>query len=216
MKKDPEWKQYEWLITKIFYDDYKSLEIDVLYDTKEQGIYSEIERQVDIKIVNIITNQKTLIDCKDYSRKVDVKDVEQFLGMFSDIRANFGIMVTPIGFTETAYRRIKEFDNRIVLETIDWKQAYDAVPPEIEYSRIVDRCFACSSSFKKGREIPGLLCWEFNHGIDSNCKVSMLGIGTCLKCREKTIYCDVCGLLSLASQPEGYCCELVQIILEQT
>ena len=43
-----------------------------------------------------------VIDCKDYSIPVDVKDVEAFIGLVTDVQANKGVIVAANGFTRTA------------------------------------------------------------------------------------------------------------------
>jgi len=54
IKNTPEWKQYEWLITKIFYDDYSELQTSIIPDTKLYGEKSKISRQIDILIEKTI------------------------------------------------------------------------------------------------------------------------------------------------------------------
>ena len=44
------------------------------------------------------------IECKDYKVPVNVKDVEQFVGLIKDIGANKGVMVAANGFSGTAKR----------------------------------------------------------------------------------------------------------------
>ena len=41
-----------------------------------------------------------VIDCKDYSKPVDVKGVEEFYGLFQDVGAQKGVLVCPKGFSE--------------------------------------------------------------------------------------------------------------------
>jgi restriction endonuclease len=55
------------------------------------GRLSQVARQVDILIegnVSGIANVTIVLDCKCISEKVDVKDIEAFLGMVADIGAN--------------------------------------------------------------------------------------------------------------------------------
>lgn len=112
-KKSPQWKQYEWLIAKIFHDNSESQTETVLHDAKIIGEYSESSRQIDVLIEN--NNIKTMIECKHYSEPVDIKGLETFLGMFADVKANFGILISSSGFTKSVFKRIREFEGQITL-----------------------------------------------------------------------------------------------------
>jgi hypothetical protein len=57
-------------------------------------------------------------DCKCYSRKVDVKHVESFLGMLQDVRVSQGVLVTTKGYTKTAYERTKRESRDIDLQIL--------------------------------------------------------------------------------------------------
>ena len=57
--------------------------------------------------VNEIGGNKILgiIDCKYFSQNIDVKIIESFIGMLEDTKANFGLIITNNGFSESAKRR---------------------------------------------------------------------------------------------------------------
>jgi hypothetical protein len=58
--------------------------VKITADTKITGQLSEVPRQIDILIegnVSGIADVAIALDCKCFSRKVDVKNVEAFLGM---------------------------------------------------------------------------------------------------------------------------------------
>jgi len=57
-------------------------------------------------------------DCKCYSRKVNVKHVESFLGMLEDIRVSQGVLVTTKGYTRTAYERAQRDSRNIDLQIL--------------------------------------------------------------------------------------------------
>jgi len=208
-KEIPKWKQYEWLITKIFYDDNISNDSTVLHNTKIIGEYSETSRQIDILVEN--NNIKTMIECKHYSSPVDIKSLEAFLGMFSDVKANFGILISSSGFTKSVFKRIQEFKGQITLEHIDWEKAYNSFQ-EQSYGQITDLCNYCISDYKKGREVPGLLCWE-HYGVEENGAISIYSIAECIKCNTLTVYCHSCGWITTSKSDES-CCELRDIFIE--
>lgn len=210
MDKDniPKWKQYEWLIMKIMHNVHSCLEIEVIYDSALLGKYSEVSRQIDILITNKEANIKTAVECKNYKNPIDVKGVESFISMMSDINADFGVMIASSGFTKAAKNRVSEYEEKIKLEHLSWINAYESSFNKIEYGRIRDICAHCSLPNDFTKSVPGLLCWGSAIGIwDSNGKVSIGQIGKCIKCNSITVYCDSCGCLSMAKYEEP-CCEL--------
>lgn len=211
IKEIPHWKQYEWLITKIFHDDISSLTTTVLPNTKIVGKYSECSRQIDILVEH--NDNKTIIECKNYSKPVDIKDLESFLSMFTDIQANFGIFISSSGFTKSVLKRIREFKGHITLEHIDWEKAYNTAFDQNDYGRITDLCHYCINNYELGTEVPGLLCWEHGFGLEFEGIISIYSIGKCLKCGKYTIYCDPCGAITMAEHDKT-CCELRDIFLE--
>ena len=83
-----DWKQYETEIFELFQRQYPDAEITL--DAKKSGLYSKVERQIDVLIEQYIAgNRFTLvIDGKYFNKKVDVKAVESFIGMLEDIGAH--------------------------------------------------------------------------------------------------------------------------------
>jgi hypothetical protein len=73
-------------------------------DVRIVGKDSGVERQVDIAL-RIRAAQYDLlvvVDCKDYKRKLHVKDVEAFVGLVKDVGANKGAMIAARGFKAAA------------------------------------------------------------------------------------------------------------------
>ena len=60
-----------------------------------------------------------MIDCKDYNRPLDVKDIEEFIGMVLDVGAHRAALVSAKGFSETAKTRAKlaQLDLYTVVDT---------------------------------------------------------------------------------------------------
>ncbi len=46
-----------------------------------------------------------VVDCKYFSRQVDITVVEAFLGLLADVGAHIGILITNVGYSEAATRR---------------------------------------------------------------------------------------------------------------
>ena len=86
-------------------------------DAKLTGLLSEVPRQIDLLIkgnVSGIADVTIALDCKCFSKKVDVKDVEAFLGMIEDVGVNMGMLVTTVGFTPAAKRRAAKIVQEVV------------------------------------------------------------------------------------------------------
>ncbi len=102
---DKEWRKYEKRIHNNLETKFPGCSIT--FDDSIFGIFSKTDRQIDISIRGELAGNKLLgiVDCKFYSKKVDVKAVESFLGMLEDLKANIGIMITNIGYSEAAINR---------------------------------------------------------------------------------------------------------------
>src|SRR5262249_3493052 len=64
-------------------------------------------RQIDVLVRDKIGQYEIniVIECKDYNKPVDVKDVEEFDGLLRDVCAQKGVLVCPKGFTDAAKTR---------------------------------------------------------------------------------------------------------------
>ncbi|MDP1701298.1 MAG: restriction endonuclease [Aestuariivirga sp.] len=80
---------------------------EVLHDVKLDGRSSKRTRQVDVLVTQSIGQYKIqiVIECKDYAKPVDVKGVEEFYGLLSDVGAQRGVLVCPKGFSAAAKTR---------------------------------------------------------------------------------------------------------------
>lgn len=104
----PEWKELEYLIVSI--QKQLSPDASVQHNVMLDGIDSETKRQIDVLVEQNIGQYtiRIVIDCKDYSKPVDVKGVEEFHGLVQDVRAHKGALVCPAGFTKSALKRAKK------------------------------------------------------------------------------------------------------------
>jgi hypothetical protein len=203
-------RQYEWLISKIFHDERYSINTKVIHDTKLDSKFTDVTRQIDILVE--CNKVKTMIECKNHTRPIDLKAVESFLSMFKDTNADFGILVSASGFTKSAVQRVQEFPKQITLESIDWESAYERCVDEPSYGRLPEICTHCLSEYEYGKEVPGLLCWEGGKGLEINGKISSFSISNCLKCNAQNVYCDSCGWVTIAGHDEA-CCELRDVFV---
>jgi len=95
------------------------------------------ERQIDI-VVRMKAGQYDLfvaIDCKDYKRKVDVKAVEEFIGLSKDVGANKGAIVAWNGFTDAAKQRARnagiDLYRLVDAESHEWR-SFVTIPVLVE------------------------------------------------------------------------------------
>lgn len=75
------------------------------------GLISGRSRQIDVLIDSrhrSDVGRRIIVDAKKRTRKVDISDVEAFLGMMSDVSASHGYLVSPAGYTKAAERRAQE------------------------------------------------------------------------------------------------------------
>ncbi len=115
------WKQYERYITEHFRVLYPGATIH--HDQKKLGIFSKQNRQIDLLITSEIAGFKTeiVIDCKYFSERVDVKEVDSFIGFLADVRASKGVLITNIGYSEAALNRAKHDGRDIEVRILDFE-----------------------------------------------------------------------------------------------
>jgi len=89
-------------------------------DAHLRGTKSGVTRQIDVLVEPKIDDGtlRIAVDCKCYKRKVDVKDVESFLGMLDDIQVSHGVLVTTKGYTKAAYERVRCESRNIDLQIL--------------------------------------------------------------------------------------------------
>jgi hypothetical protein len=85
-----------------------------------RGRYSLVLRQLDAAAYRAGMEKPFMIaDAKRHSNKLDVKEVEIFIGMIDDVGADMGLLVAPAGFTKAAARRAEAASTHVWVMTID-------------------------------------------------------------------------------------------------
>ena len=114
-----DWKEYEARIMSHFRKVYPGA--SVRRDVKLDGIISQQKRQVDILIEDSVAglDVRIVVDCKYFSRQLDVTHVESFLGFLGDVRASKGVLITNKGFSPAARNRASYGHQDIDLMVID-------------------------------------------------------------------------------------------------
>jgi hypothetical protein len=115
------WRDYEIYITRHFQRLFPSA--SVRHDVRRLGVLSKVERQIDILIEGNIAGfaLTIVVDCKYFGKKVDVKDVDEFLGYLHDLRASKGILITNTGYTQAAHNRAMNDTRDVELRIIELK-----------------------------------------------------------------------------------------------
>ena len=101
------WKNYELQIFENFKGFFPNCR--VAHDVKVLGKFSKVYRQVDVAITAKIEGFNILgvIECKHFSRKIDVPIIDKFIGFLEDVDADFGYIITNVGFSVAAKNRAK-------------------------------------------------------------------------------------------------------------
>ncbi len=102
-------RELELLVAKI--QQQLAPQAEVLHDVKLDGRESKRKRQIDILMREYVGQYeiKIIIDCKDYNKPVDVKGVEEFYGLLTDVGAQKGVLVCPKGFSAAAKTRAEGY-----------------------------------------------------------------------------------------------------------
>lgn len=116
------WKKYELEILNYFTDLYPDTLIT--FDKKIIGKFSKVERQIDIYLEGQIAGYqiKIAVDCKYFSKNIDVKHVESFCSMVEDIDAHQGVLITKKGFSKAAINRAYYGIQKVELDILNFEE----------------------------------------------------------------------------------------------
>lgn len=111
--KPSDWRSYEAYVAGALTERFPGVEIR--RDVYVRGRHSGVERQIDI-LVGV--EGLIAVECKCYTRRVDVKLVESYLGMLDDLCVRAGVLVTTKGFSQAALNRARNDVRDIDLQII--------------------------------------------------------------------------------------------------
>jgi tetratricopeptide (TPR) repeat protein len=114
-----DWQQYEREIEEQFREAYPSARITP--NAKLIGKFSKVERQIDLLIEEQASDFafRIVVDAKYRGRKIDVVDVEAFLGLTRDVEAHTGMMIALEGYTPAAINRAHYDDLDVILDVLN-------------------------------------------------------------------------------------------------
>jgi hypothetical protein len=117
------WQRYEKAILEKYFRDFPGPAFCVeprgeapFYFT---GRHSGAPRQLDVAVFRSGDSRPFLIvDAKHWGTKLDVADVDAFLGFIDDVGAELGVLIASSGFSESSYPRAKGATQSVRLEII--------------------------------------------------------------------------------------------------
>jgi tetratricopeptide (TPR) repeat protein len=128
-----DWKRYEREIEDQFRANYPSARITP--NAHLLGKFSKVKRQIDLLIEEQASDFafRIVVDAKHRGRKIDVGDVEAFLGLTRDVEAHTGMMIALEGYTPAAVNRAHNDDLDIILDVLNLDelkvfQGFAAIP----------------------------------------------------------------------------------------
>lgn len=125
MSRAEHWKDYEKVVARV--QETLAPNGKVKWNDRILGNLSRTKRQIDVSIRLTLPPYQLLIavECKHFKSPVDVKDVETSIGLFQDIGAHKGVIVSNSGFTEAAKTRAQlsgvDLLSLVDAERADWK-----------------------------------------------------------------------------------------------
>lgn len=133
-----DWKKYESEVHNYFLEMYPGAKIT--YDARIIGRYSKKERQIDVLIEGAVAGfpVKIVVDAKYFSKNIDVKCVESFIAMLDDVNATHGLLVTQVGYSDTAINRAFYGPQNLELDILNFEdllqyQSLSALPYSDKY-----------------------------------------------------------------------------------
>lgn len=162
-----DWKQYEREIESHFRREYPNANISA--NAKLLGRFSQIERQIDLLIQEQVCDLpfRIVVDAKFRGRKIDVKDVEEFLGMARDVSAHKAILISQEGYTDAAINRSNADDADVILDILNFSQlhsyqSFGAFPFSGPHAVALPAPFGWVVDGTQGR---GALAWLYQQGL---------------------------------------------------
>src|SRR4051812_23880825 len=98
------WKDYEREVGEVIVERVGGT-ASVETDVRLHGHRTGTQRQLDIAVRGTfagLVDALLVADCKAFSRKVHVKDMEAFIGLVRDVGADLGLLITTEGYSRAA------------------------------------------------------------------------------------------------------------------
>jgi tetratricopeptide (TPR) repeat protein len=165
-----DWKDYEKEIFDHFKHEYPNA--TVTQNTSLQGRFSHTSRQVDILIEDYMAGNRIIIiiDGKYFSRKIDVKCVESFIGMINDVGAHKGLIITSKGYSTSAIQRACNDPIDIELDILNFDelkmfQGEIAIPHAENVGAVLPAPFGWIVDANPQK---GVVCYLYQRGLNAD------------------------------------------------
>ena len=124
-----DWKQYEKEIEWHFRKQYPAAAIS--RDARLFGKFSRKERQIDLLIEDHASDflVRIIVDAKYRNKRIDINDVEAFLGLLRDVEAHVGVMISTEGYSEAAVNRAHHDDVDLHLDILNFEELKEFQSP---------------------------------------------------------------------------------------
>lgn len=143
------WKDYEEAVFREFKRVLHFKNVVIKKNIYVVGKDSGVKRQIDVCLEYMKDGQldlTTVVECKYYSTKVNVKVVDSFIGFLEDIGADNGIIVTEKGFSKAAIERAHKGKNDIEVDILNMGEL-SQFQREAAFPYSGDYCLALSTPF---------------------------------------------------------------------
>ncbi|MBM4778327.1 MAG: restriction endonuclease [Archangiaceae bacterium] len=114
-----QWKKYEKeVFERLSFDRTNA---DVRHNVMVLGRLSKAMRQIDVLVRERVAGRvvTTAVEAKSYRRRLNVKNVEEALGLFADAGVDRGVMVTTVGYSKAALERARADNVDIELDIVN-------------------------------------------------------------------------------------------------
>jgi len=180
------WLVYERCAACFALDRYGGMNVTITPNARIIGKLSGKLRQIDV-LIDARWDERScsriIVDAKFHGRKVAIKDIESFEGMMRDCRAERGVIVSPKGFTRSAYHRAQD---AITVTTLTLEQLG-------RYSWVYEPCLGdCSVSTDSGTK-RGMVLWDDFLIMESGGFINTVQTGKCDRCHSFHVWCWDCG-----------------------
>lgn len=164
-----DWKEYE----KEIYEELQRIypDVPITQNARIQGCITKRKRQIDVLIeIQVLDSPvRIIVDAKYRIHPIDVNDVESFIGMMQDVKADRGILISMVGYTDAAIQRAHNEPNQDieldVYSLADLKEFQGAlgIPYHGRFGVLLDAPFGWVVD---GRQGMGFVACLYQRGFD--------------------------------------------------
>ena len=187
---DPDWRVFEKQVANL-HAKLDAGSSEVHFDARLTGLSSGTPRQIDVLIQGELRKIpiKIAIECKRYGRKIDVGEMDQFIGKLQDLKVDKGVFIVHNGVTDAARQRAENATHPsvVLLEGFD---------PEVELEEILPDCPSPNCYW-------GSVRWTSTQQPAGGEDVHW---GYCEDCGSLALRCRDCGEIDGADSGECFSC----------